>query len=309
MAVGAERIGFAPVAGATMWKASGGRFVASMISINSSFGPAEISVDNVGEGPVVLLIAGLGGRGSFWRKQVPALAPHFQVVTHDHRGTGASSRSHIIYSAEQMAEDVIALMDSMKIERAHVVGHSTGGAIGQFLALNHPDRIERLVISAGWAGPTELFIETFRLRRQVLITQGPQAYYFLSSLLAQPAEVLRPDFGSLAQHLENRMPDFPGLEIELSRLAAVMSHDLRNDLARIRTPTLVIGAEDDQLTPCGMQREVAERIPGAKLELLARGGHFYPVTNADTFNALLLDFLQQPAVQRPADARLAGGRA
>jgi aminoacrylate hydrolase len=269
-----------------------------LIDIRSKFGPAEIGTAITGEGPTVLLVAGLGGKASFWNHQVPALAQHFRVITHDHRGTGISSRSRIVYSAEQMAEDVIALMDALGIERAHLVGHSTGGAIGQYMALHHPGRLDKLVISASWAGPTELFLETFRLRRQVLLTQGPQAYYFLGSLLASPAEALRPGFTSLDQHLAGRMADFPGLEIELSRLAAVMSHDLRNHLQQIHTPTLVVGAEDDQLTPPGMQREVAALIPGARLQILARGGHFYPANSADAFNRVLLDFLTEAA--RPA---------
>lgn len=277
-----------------------------LINIHSKFGPAQIGTQITGDGPCVMLVAGLGGRGQFWNRQVAALSPHFRVVTHDHRGTGVSSRSRIIYSAEQMAEDVIALMDALKIERAHVVGHSTGGAIGQFLALHHADRVERLVVSASWAGPTELFLETFRLRRQVLLTQGPQAYYFLGSLLASPADVLLPDFQSLDQHLESRLADFPGLEIELSRLAAVMSHDLRNRLHDIKTPTLVIGADDDQLTPPGMQRELAERIPGARLQILSRGGHFYPINNAENFNRLLLDFLNDTAVMPRSTERRPG---
>lgn len=271
-----------------------------LINIRSKFGPAEIGTSISGDGPPVLLVAGLGGRGSFWNHQVPALSQRFRVITHDHRGTGVSSRSRIVYSAEQMAEDVIALMDALEIERAHVVGHSTGGAIGQFIALHHPNRLEKLVISAGWAGPTELFLETFRFRRQVLLTQGPQAYYFLGSLLASPAEALRPGFVSLDQHLRERIADFPGLEIELSRLAAVMSHDLRSHLQQIRTPTLVLGAEDDQLTPSGMQREIAALIPNARLEILPRGGHFYPVNSADAFNRILLDFLTDAAT--PAQA-------
>lgn len=238
-----------------------------------------------------MLIAGLGGRGVFWHAQVPALSRHYRVITHDHRGTGASSRSAITYSAEQMADDVIALMDALEIQRAHIVGHSTGGAIGQFLALRYPERVDRLVMSACWAGPTEFFIETFRLRRQVLINLGPQAYYFLGSLLASPAHWLAPRFDSLTEHVGSRMSEFPGLEIELSRMAAVMSHDLRNELADINIPCLVVGAQDDQLTSCHMQQEVAERVPGARFELLPHGGHFFPVTQADAYNDLVLDFL------------------
>jgi aminoacrylate hydrolase len=238
-----------------------------------------------------MMIAGLGGRAAFWNAQVPALAGRFRVITHDHRGAGASSRSPIVYTADQMADDVLALMDALGVEKAHIVGHSTGGSIAQFLALRHPTRVASLVMSACWAGPTELMIETFRLRRQVLIAQGPQAYYFIGSLLAAPAHWLAHGFDSLAVHLGHRMADWPGLETELSRLAVVMSHDLRNELCDIRTSTLVIGAQDDQLTSCDMQREVAQRIPCARLAILPYGGHLLPVTRPDDYNELLLEFL------------------
>lgn len=256
-----------------------------------SIGDAELSTEIAGDGPPLLLVAGLGGKGSFWDAQVPALRERFRVITHDHRGTGGSSRSSIVYSAAQMAEDVVRLMDALGLERAHLCGHSTGGAVGQHLALRHPERLDRLVLSGSWCGPDALFVETFRLRRQVLITCGPQAYYMLGTLLAAPADWTRERFVSLEQYVGPRMADFPGLEIELSRLSAVMSHDLRSEVARIRTPTLVLGAADDQLTPSGFQRELAALIPGARLELFDHGGHFFPITCAAEYNASLLRFL------------------
>ena len=88
-----------------------------------------------GDGPPLLLVPGLGGIGSFWMHQVAAFARDFRVVTHDHRGTGQSSRSRITYSVDQMADDVLRLMDVLKIDAAHCVGHSTGGAIGHFRSL------------------------------------------------------------------------------------------------------------------------------------------------------------------------------
>ena len=82
--------------------------------------------------------------------QLPRLARRFRVVVHDHRGSGQSTMSRISYSAEQMAEDVLGLMDQLAIERAHFVGHSMGGAIGQVLAIERPKRLRRLVISSSW---------------------------------------------------------------------------------------------------------------------------------------------------------------
>ncbi len=91
-----------------------------------SVGDAELYYEQTGEGPPLLLVPGLGGIGAFWAKQVAAFSRDYRVITHDHRGTGQSSRSRITYSVDQMAQDVLRLMDGLKIESAHVVGHSTG---------------------------------------------------------------------------------------------------------------------------------------------------------------------------------------
>lgn len=258
-----------------------------------SIGDAELSVETCGVGPDVMLVPGLGGKGAFWHHQQKFLATRFRVTCHDHRGCGGSTRSLIAYSVAQMADDVLRLMDRLAIESAHLVGHSTGGAIGQHLARHHPERIDRLVLSGTWAGPSALFLETFRLRRQVLVSCGPESYYLLGQLLAAPAHWLMPQFEPHGFTLAERVRDFPGLEIELSRLSAVISHDLRAEVSRIVARTLVIGAQDDQLTPHPFQAELAALIPGARLSLLDSGGHFFPMTRADEFNARVGAFLQE----------------
>src|SRR2546428_10849722 len=99
-----------------------------------------------------MLVPGLNGAGSFWARQVPDFARDFRVVVHDHRGTGQSTHSRIRYSVEQMADDVLRLMDRLGIASAHLVGHSTGGAIRQGIAPGHPQRPPSPVLSAPPAG-------------------------------------------------------------------------------------------------------------------------------------------------------------
>src|ERR1700694_2269707 len=122
-----------------------------------SIGDAELYYEAHGDGPPLLLVPGLSGLGSFGARQVPDFARDFRVIVHDHRGTGASTHSHIRYSVEQMADDVLRLMDALKIDSARLVGHSTGGAIGQVIAQDHPTRLRSLVLSATWAGPDPFF--------------------------------------------------------------------------------------------------------------------------------------------------------
>jgi aminoacrylate hydrolase len=257
-----------------------------------SIGDADIYTEIHGTGEPVLLVTGIGGTCQFWAQQVAALRDHYRVVVHDHRGIGRSSPTSVVSTAGVMADDLLALMDALEIEQAHLVGHSTGGAIGQHIALRAPERLKSLVMSASWAGPTPLFTETFRVRRDVLINAGVRDYLLVSILLAAPAWWIGEAFGSADEFLGPRLASFPGVETEVARLNAVASHDLRDRVADIQVPTTVICARDDQLTPPAMSEELARLIPGARLIALERGGHFCLTTAAAEYNDALLEALE-----------------
>ncbi|WP_432199895.1 alpha/beta fold hydrolase [Erythrobacter sp. W53] len=254
-------------------------------------GDAEIHTEITGSGPDLLLVAGLGGRGAFWSNQVKAFAEHFRVITFDHRGCGDSTPDKVVYGAEHMAKDVLALMDAMGIERASLVGHSTGGAIGQHIALNQPERLSKLVLSCSWAGPDTYLTELFRTRREVLISCGPLAYLTMGTYLAMPPRALQEQMSDARKFMEERLAAFPGLEVELSRINAVYTHDLRSEVHRISVPTFCIGAEDDGVTPPGFTEELAHLIPDAGLHLLDAGGHFCPMAATADYNPRVLEFL------------------
>ncbi len=257
-----------------------------------SVGDAELYVEESGDGEAMLLVPGLGGSGTFWRNQVEHFSPRYRVVTYDHRGVGRSPAAPLHSSVGEMADDTLALMDALDIDAAHIVGHSTGGAIGQHLALRSPERLRSLVLSASWAGPTPLFTDLFRTRRRILLESGPESYLFSGSLLVTPAWALESSYPGMEEVLRQRLDVFPGTEVELGRLNAVMGHDLRQEIHEIRVPTGVISARDDNVTPPEMSRELAERIRGAVRVQLPEGGHFCPVTVAREYNrelARLLD--------------------
>lgn len=258
-------------------------------------GDAELYVEEKGTGFPLLLVAGLGGRAQFWDHQADAFAEHFRVILHDHRGVGRSTPDKVVLGAEHMADDLIALMDALGLERAHLVGHSTGGAIGQHIALKRPELLDRLVLSCSWAGPDAYFTHLFHTRRQILINCGPEAYLTIGSYLGTPSRTLQPLMHSTRSFLTQRIEAFPGLQVELSRLAAVLGHDLRSEVGRIPHRTLCIGAKDDQITPPAFTEELAARIAGAELHLLEHGGHFCPMSETSVYNKRVLDFLTDPA--------------
>jgi aminoacrylate hydrolase len=246
-----------------------------------------------GEGPPLLLVSGLGGIAGFWSDHVSHFAERFTVVTHDHRGTGRSSLSRIEYSVEQMAGDVLELMDGLGIARTHYLGHSTGGAIGQVLAIDRPERIDRLVLSATWATADAYFHNLFEVRAATLREQGIHAYARLSALFMKPPRWIRDHAHRFEENLAATLRNPPDPAITLARIAAIRRFDRRADLGRITAPTLVIAAADDMVTPAYFSEELAEAIAGARLEILPAGGHFFANVVEEEFRAIVTEFLDE----------------
>jgi aminoacrylate hydrolase len=254
-------------------------------------GDVEIFYETHGAGMPLLLVPGLGGVGSYWNANIPAFSQKHRVIIHDHRGTGRSSRSQIRYSVDQMSDDLLRLMDHLEIGQAHLVGHSTGGAIGQTLAVTHPERLKSLVIYASWTKADPFFRRVFEARRTLLTAAGAAAYVRSTAVFLYPDWWVNENVRLLEEREKVAIPAFPPPEIAASRIDAVVDFDRTADLSSIRTPTLVVCAKDDFLTPPYFSRELARRILGAELRLLERGGHCASETNAAEFNDAVLRFI------------------
>src|SRR5215472_10501577 len=240
------------------------------ISINDG----SLYYERHGAGFPVLMISGLGGLASFWQEQVAAFSRRYEVITHDSRGVGESDPIRGGYTVDRMAGDVIALMDRLEIARAHIMGHSTGGAIAQTLAIEHPNRVASIVLSATWTKPDAYFRRMYGLRKEVLQRLGTSSYVQATTLFLYPSWWIARNNEKLRQLEAQSLANFPPQEIALSRIDAILAFDRTQGLARIRTPALVIGAEDDIVTPAYFSEELARLIPGAEIKLFPRGGHF-----------------------------------
>lgn len=238
-----------------------------------------------------MLVPGLGGIGSFWAHQVAAFARDFRVIIHDHRGTGHSSRSRIAYSVDQMADDVLRLMDALKIDAVHYVGHSTGGAIGLTIAQDRPERIKRFVLSAAWAGEDNYFRRSFAVRRELLRTGGMRSYLRASVLMQHPPSWVHAHELAIREEEAKTMLNPPDPEILESRIDAIIRFDRRARLGEIRAPTLVVVAQDDMITPPYLSEELAAKIHGAELAVLPYGGHFAPMVDPAAYNQAIRPFL------------------
>jgi aminoacrylate hydrolase len=254
-------------------------------------GDGALYYERQGVGFPVMLVSGLSGFASFWTDLVPGFAKSFDVVTHDHRGIGQSDLTRSGFTVDRMAADVIGLMDALEIERAHIVGHSTGGAIAQILAIEQPKRVASIVLSASWTKPDAYFRRFFGMRKDILLRLGPSAYVQANSLFLYPGWYVARNNEQLRQMEAQTLAVFPPTEIAASRIDAILAFDRTAQLARIKTPTLVVGAEDDIITPAYFSEELARLIPGAEIKIFPRGGHAFTQVRPREFSQAVLPFL------------------
>ena len=256
-----------------------------------SIGDCHIHYERHGAGFPVLFISGLNGHGAYWRDQVSAFAKSFEVVLHDHRGIGQSDHTRTAYTVEHMAGDVVQLMDALGIAKAHIVGHSTGGAMAQVLALEHPQRLASVVIAASWTKADAYFRRLFALRREILMRLGPATYLQAATLLLYPSFWISRNNERLRQLEAQLLATFSPPEIVLSRIDAILAFDRSSELSRIRTPTLIVAAQDDVVTPAYFSEELARLIPGAEVKFFPQGGHCFTQVMSREFNQAVLPFL------------------
>ncbi|MDP3747084.1 MAG: pyrimidine utilization protein D [Phenylobacterium sp.] len=250
----------------------------------------------VHEGPAgaasVVLSAGLGGSGAFWGPQMAALSQRFTVVLYDHRGTGRSVRELTApHSVDAMADDIVAVLDAVGLERAHLVGHAAGGLAGLALALRYPQRLDRLVVVNGWAAPDPHIARCFATRVSLLNDSGVEAYVRAQPLFLYPPDWISANDARLEAEAVHHVAGFPTKDVMLARIGALLAFDISGRLGEISAPVLVSASADDMLVPPSCSRRLAQGLAHATLEVVPWGGHGFTVTAAQAFNASVVAFL------------------
>jgi len=245
-----------------------------------------------GSGAPLLLITGLGASLETWAAQRQAFAARYRVIAFDNRGAGRSATPSPPWTVAAMAQDAVGLLDALGIACAHVVGVSMGGMIAQELAIHHPERVARLVLAMSFARP-EPIRRDFLLHRRWARLQGAN---LLSEGIATLPWLLSPTSMRDGSRLESilalvsAMP-FMTAEAYGHQVDAIVDHSTRDRLHLVRAPTLVLAAVEDVLTPVFLSEEIVAGIPGARLEVLPRGGHATLVEYPDDFNRAVLAWL------------------
>ena len=243
------------------------------------------------DGPAVILSSGLGGSGSYWAPNLAPLAERHRVILYDHRGTGRSDRAlPADLDVDDMAGDVLALLDGLGLERVALVGHAAGGVIGLALALRQPERLASLVVVNGFAAPDMHFLRCMATRLDLLEHSGVLAFVRAQPLFLYPARWIAEHIARVEADEAGHVAHFQGTANVAARIGALATFDITDRLGEISTPTLLIAAEDDMLVPDLCSEQLERGLPHARLERM-RGGHACNVTEPEAFNAHLLEFL------------------
>ena len=245
-----------------------------------------------GPGPPVVLIPGLGGDGRFWAGVAARLAGRFDLIVVDHRGAGRSARPPGPYTIEGIAGDVLAVLDAEGCASAHLVGHSTGGAIVQAIALDAPARARALVISGGWDRADARFRAAFEARAALLEAGLAAAYQQLTHVFGYDPAWMDAHEADLDDAVAKAATAMAPLAVTAARVRMLLAFDRSAALHAITQPTLIVGARDDALVPIHHAHRLRALIPHADFCELP-GAHFHPRTDPAPFAARVAAFLQE----------------
>lgn len=245
-------------------------------------------VDGPTDAPVLVLSNSLGTNADMWAQQVPALSRHFRVVRYDTRGHGRSSVPEGEYRFEQLANDVVELLDHLGVARAHFCGLSMGGPTGLTLTLNHPDRIDRLVLcnTAARIGSAQGWTDRIATVQQTGLAN--MAYGVVERWLTDGFREREPGLTQVLVDMLRRTPD-AGYN---GNCAALRDADLRPRLGEIRARTLVIAGTHDLAATPADGKYLTEHIGGARYVELDTS-HISNWENPEAFTRAVLDFLTE----------------
>jgi pimeloyl-ACP methyl ester carboxylesterase len=256
-------------------------------------GDLDIWTEQIGEGPDVLLIGGLGDTVESWQFQLDGLADRYRLTAFDNRGAGRTAMPPGPASVEAQADDAAAVLDALGIASAHVAGFSAGSIFSQELALRHPERVRSLVLQSTWA-VMDTYARTWVRFIQWLVEAAPSERAFLEDFFLWFYTPRAHNDGRVAAFIDEVLA-FPHKQKpgDLQRfLDALIDHDTTARLPQVVAPTLVLAGGIDQNARPEMGRVVAGLIPGAQFEVWATEAHQPFQEVPDRWNARVDAFWQ-----------------
>jgi proline-specific peptidase len=250
----------------------------------------------------VLLIHGFGVKKEVWMSQVGDLSKYFKVIRFDNRGAGKSDRPVGKYTMDTFADDTNKLLDYLHIQKTHVMGWSLGGMIAQNFILKYPEKVNKVVlIATNYGFPDAQGPDIYKKMRLHELDLGPEkafwetarANFYSTYRKEMEADPKKKFFGiwSAEDYIKMFGTNPPTPQDIITQGEALMTHNTFDRLPQIKSPTLLIAASHDRLTPQSCMEEMHVKIPNSKLIVIEKSGHFVPMTRTPEVNRTIIDFL------------------
>jgi 3-oxoadipate enol-lactonase len=251
----------------------------------------RIFYEETGSGPAIVLGHSFLCSGEMWENQVPVLADSCRVINIDYRGHGKSSTIENELTIYDLVDDTVAILDELQVEEAVWAGLSIGGFAALRAALTVPERVRAIVVSDASAA-AEPFYPKFKYRALGMGARIVGMRPFVPAVT--PIMFGRTTLKENPTLVDEWTPTLLSMELPslLRFLETIVTRDsLLDRLGEIQIPTLVMVGEEDRAQPVPRARQIADGIPGARLEIIPRAGHLSALENPEDFNRHLLDFL------------------
>ena len=248
-----------------------------------------------GQGAPLVLIPGFSAGGWIWFRQTSALSDKFQTITFDPPGIGASPYCERPANMRFIAEDIAALLQSLEIKQAHILGASFGGFVAQEFALNYPEMTRTLTLCCTSFGGPNHVPPSMEILGAVTSGDGFNSEGRIRRLL-MPA--FSPDFArdhpdQVKAVVDRRLASPVDERAYRWQLAAAMAFNTESRIPDLWVPTLVISGDLDQIVPPQNSRNLAAKIPHAQLSLIEGGSHLFFLEQPREFHAVLEGFLRE----------------
>ncbi|NTU54646.1 MAG: alpha/beta fold hydrolase [Anaerolineales bacterium] len=256
----------------------------------------ELYYEVQGVGKPLVLISGLGYSLWQWHRMVPLLAEHFQVVTFDNRGVGQSDKPAGPYTAQMLAADTVGLLDALNIEKAVILGHSMGGFIAQSMALDFPQRVEKLILcSTNFGGPHHVPVTPEAMKVLADVTSDPLTRFKNGLSVSTAPGWAEKNPGMIEEWVKWRVAN----PIEPAHYQAQMAIGLslmpeaaafEDKLPRLDVPTLILFGAHDKVVPPANADLLAQKIAGSQVVIFPDAGHFFPIEIPEAASRTIMDF-------------------
>jgi len=252
-----------------------------------------------GKGPPLLMVAGFSGQASGWNEPfVRQLQQHLTTIRFSPRGTGTSDRLAGEITLRDLADDAAGLLTALGIDKAHVFGVSMGGMVAQELALNHPKRVQGLILgctSCGGSHSVGAAPEVIALLMPQPGLSREEQFRRAWPALATP-EFLESHREVMEEQLRKVLVNPTPIETSMRQMAAIQVSDSFDRLPQIKAPTLVLHGDRDILVPVANAHILKDRIPGAELRIVPGAGHVFTWEFPEESTALIVEFLTKVPV-------------